>query len=83
MSVLTTSMLVTEDSEEVILINTQKFEQVTCIRYLIAFPGSVTQDGSALDLVLVLFNSSSEVNIIHPAFAKKLGLVMQTTNVGT
>ena len=31
----------------------------------------------------VLSDSSSEVNAIYPAFAKKLGLVVQTTNVGT
>ena len=29
-----------------------------------------------------LFDSGSEVNAIYPAFAKRLGLVVQTTNIG-
>ena len=36
----------------------------------------------ALDFVLALLDLGSEVNVIHPAFAERLGLVMQTTNVG-
>ena len=32
--------------------------------------------------MLALLDSSSEVNAIYPAFAEKLGFVMQTTNVG-
>ena len=45
-------------------------------------PDSVTQDGSALDLILALFDSGNEVNAIHPAFAARLGLVVQATNIG-
>ena len=44
--------------------------------------GSVTQDGSAIDLLSALLNSGSEVNAMHPAFAERLGLVVRTTNVG-
>ena len=72
-----------EDSEEAILVSAKKIEQITCIQYLIAFLGGITQDGSALDPVLALFDSSSEVNAMHPAFAKRFGLVVQPTNVGT
>ena len=77
-----TSTSVTEDSEEAILVSVKELEPVTCIQYPIAFPGGITQDGSALDPVLALLDSSSEVNAMHPAFAKRLGLVVQTTNVG-
>ena len=76
MLVSTTSTLVTEDSEEAILVSAKELERVTCIRYPIAFPGSVTQDGSVLGPVLALFNLGSEVNVMHPAFAEKLGLVV-------
>ena len=40
--VLTTSMLVTEDSEEAILVSAKELEYVTCIQYLIASLGDVT-----------------------------------------
>ena len=73
----------TEDSEEAILVNAKELEQETCIQYLITFPGGVTQDGSALDLVSALLDLGSEVNVMHLAFAERLGLVVQTTNVGT
>ena len=72
----------TEDSEEAILVSAIKLKQVIYIQYPIIFPGSVTQDGSTLDLLSAFFDSGSEVNIIHPAFARRLGLVVQTTNVG-
>ena len=81
-SILTTSTLITEDSEEAILVSAKELEQVTYIRYLIAFPGGITQDSSALDPVLVLLDSDSEVNAMHPVFVERLGLVVQTTNVG-
>ena len=81
--VSTTSTLVIENSEEAILVSVKELERITCIQYLIAFPGDVTQDGSALDSVLALFDSDSEVNVMHPAFAERLGLVVQTTNIGT
>ena len=79
-SVLTTFTLVTEDSEKTILVSVKELEQVTCIQYFIAFPGDVTQDGSAPNLVLALLDSSSKVNAMHPAFAERLGLVVRTTN---
>ena len=81
-SVSTTSTLVTENSEEAILVNVKKLEQVTYIQYSIAFPDGVTQDSSVLDPMLALSDSGSEVNAIHPAFAEKLGLVERATNVG-
>ena len=80
-SVSTNSTLVTEDSEEAILVSTKKLERVTYIQYLIVFLGGVTQDSSVLNPILALFDSSSEDNAMHPAFAKRLDLVMQTTNV--
>ena len=82
MSVSTTSTSVTEDSEEATLVSAKELERVTCIQYLIAFPGGVTQDGSALGLVSALLNLGSEINAMHLAFAERLGLVVQTTNVG-
>ena len=82
MSVSTTSTLVTEDSEEAILASAKELEQVTCIQYPITFPGGVTQDGVILDPVSALLDSGNKVNAMHPAFAEKLGLVVQTTNVG-
>ena len=72
----------TEDSEKAILISVIELKQVTCIQYPIAFPDGVTQDGSALDPVLALLDSGSEVNAMHTAFAKRLGLVVRSTNVG-
>ena len=71
----------TEDNEEAI-IDIKKLEQVTYIQYSIIFPGSVIQDGSTLDLMLVLFDLGSKVNVIYLAFVERLGLVVQTTNVG-
>ena len=83
MSVSTTSTSVTEDSEEATLVSAKELERVLCIQYPIAFPGSVTQDGSTLDPVTALLDLGSEVNVMHPAFTEKLGFVVQTTNVGT
>ena len=75
-------MSVTENSEEAILVSVKELEWVTCIQYLITFPGGVTQDGSTLDLVSALLDSGNEVNVMHPAFAKRLGFVVQAINVG-
>ena len=33
---------VIKDNEEAILVNAKELEQITCIQYSIAFPGSVT-----------------------------------------
>ena len=77
-----TSISVTENSEETILVSVKELEWVTCIQYPIAFSGGINQDGSALNPVSALLNLSSEVNVMHLAFAKRLGLVMQATNVG-
>ena len=81
-SISTTSTSVTENNEETILVSVKELERVTCIQYPIAFPGGVTQDDSALGLVLALLDLGSEVNAMHPAFAERLGLVVQATNVG-
>ena len=72
----------TDDSKEAILVSVKELEQVTCIQYLIAFPGDVTQNGSALDPMSALLNSGSEVNVMHLAFVERLGLVVQVTNIG-
>ena len=82
MSVLTTFTLVTENSEEAILVSVKELEQIMCIQYPIIFLDDIIQDSSALDLILALLDLGSEVNAIHPNFAKKLGFVMQTTNIG-
>ena len=47
--------------------------QVLCIRYPINF---------GKKSVLALFNSGSEVNAVHPAFAKELGLSIRAIDVG-
>ena len=70
-SVLTISTLVIENSEKAILVSAKELEQVICIQYSIAFLGDVIQDGLPLNLVLALFNSSNEVNVMHPAFAER------------
>ena len=80
-SVLTTSTLVIEDSEEAI-VGAKELERVTCIQYPITFPGNVTQDGSTLNPVSTVIDLGSEVNAIYPTFAERLGLVVQTINVG-
>ena len=72
----------TEDSEEAILVSVKELKWVTCILYSIGFLGGVTQDSSALDLVLALCDSGSEVNTMHPVFPKTLGLVVQIINIG-
>ena len=74
-------MPVTKNSKEEILVSAKELEQVTYIQYLIAFPGRVTQDGSALDPVLVLLDWGSKVNTMHPAFVERFGFVIQTTNI--
>ena len=75
--------MVIKNSEKAILVSAKELEQVTCIQYLIAFLNGVTQNGLALDPVLALFDSGSEVNVMHPAFAEKLGFMVQTHNINT
>ena len=82
MLVLTTSMSMIESNVGAILISVKELKQVTYIQYLIAFPDGVTQDGSALDSVSAVLDSSNEVHIIRPTFVKKLDLMMQIINVG-
>ena len=82
MLILTTSTSVIEDSEEAILVSAKELEQVTCIQYPITFLGGITQDGSTLDHVSALLDLGSEINVMHPTFAERLGLVVRTTNVG-
>ena len=72
----------TEDSEEAILVSGKELKQVTCIQYLIAFPGGVIQDGSALNIVSALLDSGSKVNAMYPTFEQRVGLAVQATNVG-
>ena len=77
----TTSTLMTENSEEAILVSAKELEQVTYIQYPIIFHDGVTQDGSVLDSVSILFDSGSEVNTIDPTFVENLGFVMRSINV--
>ena len=51
------------------------FERVPCIYYPIRF-----QEGQ--EQVRALLNSKNEINVISPAYVKKLGLKTWKTNVG-
>ena len=42
---------------------------------------NVTQDGLVIDPILAFLDLSSEINVIHPTFAEKLGLVIRSINV--
>ena len=70
MSVSTTFALVTEASMEDTLL-----ARVPCIYYPVQF----RKDGSQ---VQALLNSGSEVNPINPAYALRLGLRVQRTDIG-
>ena len=66
--VLATSTLVTGAREEAL-------ERVPCIHYLVQFKDTDKAP------VQALIDSGSEVNAIHPTFAKQLGLPIQSTDV--
>ena len=53
----------------------KNFVQLPCIQYPITFRKKFM-------LVLVLLDSSSKINAIHPTFVKKLGLPIRPTDVG-
>ena len=72
----------TENSKEAILVNAKELEQVTYIQYPIAFQGGIIQDSSAPDLMSIFLDLGSQVNAIYPTFAKKLDLVVRSTNNG-
>ena len=55
------------------LLSNEFREQVPCIRY----PTTFREES-----VSALLNSGSEVNAIHPTFAKELGLPIRPTDVG-
>ena len=80
--VLTTSLLVIENSEKAILVSAKELEQIMCIQYPIIFPGGIIQDGLILNLVSALLDSGSKVNVMHLAFAERLSLVVRSTNIG-
>ena len=69
MLVLVTSVLVTDGSKKVV--------KIPCIYYPIQFQG---QEGQ--EQVKALLNSNSKINVMNPAFIRKLGLYIQKTNVG-
>ena len=68
-SVLATSVPVTDGGEEVVV-------RVPCIHYPVRF-----QEGQQQQ-VRALLDSGSEVNAMSPAYAKRLGLKTRKTNVG-
>ena len=68
-SVLATSTLVTGAREEAL-------EHVPCIHYPVTFKETDKAP------VQALINSGSEINAIHPTFAKQLGLPIRSTDVG-
>ena len=75
MTVLVTSTPVTVARKEAVDENLgSNLAYVPCIRYLINFKKKS---------VLALLNLGSEVNTVHPAFTKELGLPIRLTNVGT
>lgn len=47
------------------------------------FLGWYNQGGLNIRSLSALFDLNSEFNAIHPIFTKKLGFMMQTTNIGT
>ena len=63
---MATSVPVTDSSEEVI--------RLLCIHYSVQFQKGQEQ-------VRALLNSGSKVNTMNPAFAWKLGLYIQKTNI--
>ena len=72
--VLVTSTPVTVAREEEIGENLgANLARVSCLRYHINF---------GKKSVSILLDSSSEVNAVHPAFAKELGLPIKPTDVG-
>ena len=73
MSVLANSVPVTDNNEKVII-------RVPCIYYPVRFQENQGQESQ--EQVRALLNSGSKVNTINPAFARKLGLYIQKTNVG-
>ena len=75
MSVLATSVSVTDGGEEVVL------ERVSCIHYPVWFQKDSKQKGQQQQ-VRALLDSGSKVNAMSPAYAKKLGFKTQKTNVG-
>ena len=74
MSVLATSVLVTDGGEEVVL------KRVPCINYPVKFQEDQRQGGQKQ--VRALLDSDSKVNAMSPAYAKRLGLKTRKTNVG-
>ena len=69
-----TSTLVTVAREEAVGKNLESnLAGVPCIRYPINFRKKS---------VLILLDSGSEINAIHPAFAKELGLPIRPTDIG-
>ena len=69
-SVSATSTSMTNAREEAL-------ERVSCIHYQIRFKKDTDKA-----LVQALIDSESEVNAIHPSFAKQLGLPIRSTDVG-
>ena len=55
----------------------EALERVTCIHYPVQFRDTDKA------LIQALIDSGSEVNIMHPSFAKQLGLPIRPTDVGT
>ena len=53
----------------------ENLAQVSCIRYSITFQKKSVP-------VLTLFDSGSKVNAIYPTFARELGLLIRSTDVG-
>ena len=74
MSVLATSVPVTDGDEKIVI-------RVFCIYYPVRFQEDPGQKGQGQ--VRALFDSGSEVNIMSPAYIKRLDLKTWKTNVGS
>ena len=57
-------------------LKTEILERISCIHHLVQFKKDMTE-------VRVLIDLRSEINAIAPAYAKKLGLRVRKTDVGT
>lgn len=71
---MATSTLITDTSKEA------KLEWVLCIQYLVQFCQNHDEDKNKN--VSALIDSGSEINIMYPAYATKLGFLARKIDVG-
>ena len=74
MSILATSVPITDSSEE--------FVRVPCIYYLVWFLEGQRHKNQGQKQIRALLDSGSKVNTMNPALTRKLCLQIRKTNVG-